>query len=266
MTKSIRNTFLSALSILAIIPCSAQTTLNDEQLAREGARIGRAYYSAQKNGDIDLQNDALNQFNEILITLRKQAQVDILTNAFNNVNVPISNPVQDTKRYTRAVMNAYASGDSIAIEDANDIALTVKKLYAGNSGNELSSQYAILFDNNLKCAQLGREYSNTSDFETRLSLKAESQNIIQAATDSLSANLHNETFDYYSITLTTPEEDAVTYSEYMKKATASGLQSQVDAVARIIGMVYERYSLERNESDAKLFNSRVNELLATEQK
>lgn len=265
MIKSIRNIFLSAFSILAIIPCSAQN-YNDEQLAREGARIGRAYYSAQKNGDVDLQNDALNQFNEILITLRKQAQVDILTNAFNNVNVPLSTPIQDAKRYTRAVMNAYASGDSIAIEDAYDIASTVKKLYSSKSDSTLSVKYATLFDNNLKCAQLGHEYSNSTDPEIRLSLKAESQSIIQSSTDSLATDLLNETFDYYSITLTSPEKDAITYSEYMNKATASGLQSQVDAVARIIGMIYERYSLERNETEANIFNSRLNELLATEQK
>ncbi len=267
MNRLILKTILAATLISGNFSLSHAQALSDEQLAREGARIGRAYYMATKNNDADLQNDALLQFNEILTTLKKQAQVDILTNAFNNVNIPIDKPEIDAKRYTRALMNAYRTGDSIAIEDATDIAQTVKNIYAIERSADEASRYATLYDLTATCAMLGYEYSQTNEYATRTSLSMQAEEIQKGlSSDAEASQLLKNTFDYYSIALSTPEEDATKYSELMRKATSSGEQAQVDEVARITGMVYERYSLERSTDEAKKFNTLLNEQLATENK
>ena len=84
------------------------------------------------------------------------------------------------------------------------------------------------------------------------------------ASDSIATKIFNNSFDYYSITIKTPEEDAIYYSSEMKKAIATGEQAQVDIVSRIVRMVYERYKFDCSDESAKLFNTRLNELISTE--
>ncbi len=237
----------------------AHSNLTDDRLAHEGRRIGIAYHLAVKSGDIDMQNDALNQFNEILVTLRKQSQADILTKAFNNVNIHLTTPEKDAILYSRALMNARAKGDSIAIEDATDIAKSVKEFYIAERCNDDALKYYNLYNFAVKGAELGYKYSIETDAMTRMDIVSEAGEIRQSiASDYIATQIFNDSFDYYSIKLTTPEEDARYYSNEMKKAIASDDQSQVDVIARIIDMVYERYSFDRNAEEAKQFNSLIN--------
>lgn len=238
--------------------------MSDDRLAHEGRRIGRAYHLALKSGDIDMQNDALNQFNEILVTLRKQSQADILTKAFNNVNINLTTPEKDAILYSRALMNARAKNDSIAIEDAIDIAKSVKEFYITERSNDDAIRYYNLYNNAVTGAELGNKYCLESDVMARMDIISEASEIRHSlASDDIATQIFNDSFDYYSIKLTTPEEDAKYYSSEMKKAIASGNQSQIDIVARIIGMVYEHYSFDRNADEANQFNSLTNKLIDT---
>lgn len=263
---------LSASIIATIIlttASSAQTTVPDNNtLASEGARLGRAYNAAMKAGDAGKQNEIINEFNSILITLKKQEQADILTNAFTNCTVPITKPETDALLYSRALMNAYAKGDSIAIEDATDIAGTVKNIYSTERTPEQAELYARLYDCAVSGARLGKEYSEATDTTAcnGITAKADEIRSTVCAGDSLSTKIFNDSFDYYSIRLTTPEDDAAIYSEKMKQAGATGNQSQVNAVARMIGYVYEHYSLERSKEDADRFSTLTNELIDKERK
>ena len=243
----------------------AQNNLTDDRLAHEGRRIGIAYHLAVKSGDIDMQNDALNQFNEILVTLRKQSQADILTKAFNNVNIHLTTPEKDAILYSRALMNAHAKGDSIAIEDTIDIAKSVKEFYIVERCNDDANKYYNLYNIAVNGAELGNKYSVETDAMAQMEIISEAGEMRQSLeSDSIASKIFNISFDYYSIRLKTPEEDAIYYSTEMKKAIASGQQSQVDAISRIIGMVFERYKFDCSDEAAALFNTRLNELIATE--
>ena len=113
----IRRILLSACALLIVGVLSAQTHTLD-YLSKEGARIGRMFRNATKANDVDAQNAALTQIDEILATLKTQEQVDALTNAFNNTNVEITIPEQDAVAYVRALGNARIALDEIGIEDA----------------------------------------------------------------------------------------------------------------------------------------------------
>ena len=255
---------LFSLALTLSADVSAQSSLTNERLAQEGRRIGRDYHLAVKSGDIDSQNDALNRFNEILTTLRKQSQADILSKAFNNVNIVLNTPEKDALLYSRALMNAKAKKDSIAIMDAIDIAKSVKDFYAIERSNNDAERYYNLYDHAVTGADLGNEYRMTTDAMNRMDIISTANEIRQSLeSDSTASEIFNDSFDYYSIALKTPEEDAIYFSTEMKKATASGQQSQVDAISRIIGMVFERYKFDCNDEAATLFNTRLNELIST---
>ena len=74
----IRRILLSACALLIVGVLSAQTYTLD-YLSKEGARIGRMFRNATKANDVDAQNAALAQIDEILATLKTQEQVDRLT-------------------------------------------------------------------------------------------------------------------------------------------------------------------------------------------
>ncbi len=260
MTQKLSRLFFIISAILFASPIINAQTMSDDRLAHEGRRIGLTYHLALKSGDTDMQNDAINQFNDILVTLRTQTQADILTNAFNNINIPITKPETDAIIYTRAIMNARAKNDSIAIEDANDIAAAVKEIYLTDRNAEESQLYAGLFEKSLAGATWGAKYS-TADESAKSAIKADADNFKAAfQADTVAVKVFNDSFDYYSINLTTPDEDAKKYSAIMKDATASGQQANVDAAARIIGLVYERYCFDRNGEEAKQFETAINEL------
>lgn len=256
---------LFSLALTLSADVSAQSSLTNERLAQEGRRIGRDYHLAVKSGDIDSQNDALNRFNEILTTLRKQSQADILSKAFNNVNIVLNTPEKDALLYSRALMNAKAKKDSIAIMDAIDIAKSVKDFYAIERSNNDAERYYNLYDHAVTGADLGNEYRMTTDAMNRMDIISTANEIRQSLeSDSTASEIFNDSFDYYSIALKTPEEDAIYYSSEMKKAIATGEQAQVDIVSRIVRMVYERYKFDCSDESAKLFNTRLNELISTE--
>lgn len=235
---------------------------DDKTLAHEGARLGRAFNIAMKAGDAKAQNDIINEFNSILVTLKKQSQADILTGAFNNCNVPITRPETDAILYSRALMNAHISKDPIAIEDAEDISETVKKIYATDREAQEADRFSKLYECAVNGARLGYEYSLTND-STRSKAITDNASVTRntiCSADSLSIKVFNDSFDYYSINLTTPENDAEIYSKKMKQATASGKQSDINAIARIVGYVYERYSFDRSKEEADKFNSLLNSL------
>lgn len=235
---------------------------DDKTLAHEGARLGRAFNIAMKAGDAKAQNDILNEFNSILVTLKKQSQADILTGAFNNCNVPITSPETDAILYSRALMNAHLSKDPIAVEDAEDISETVKKIYATDREAQEADRFSKLYECAVNGARLGYEYSQTND-STRSKAITDNASVTRntiCSGDSLSIKVFNDSFDYYSINLTTPENDAEIYSKKMKQAAASGKQSDINAIARIVGYVYERYSFDRSKDEADKFNSLLNSL------
>ncbi len=271
MFKYIHRIFLfSIVTIATSMPVfSTETsTIDDNTLSSEGGRLGRAYNVAMKADDITKQNEVIDEFNSILEQLRKQHQVDIFTNAFNNINIPITNPETDAILYSRALMNAYAKNDTIAIEDASDIAETVKKLYSIERDSSYSELFAKLYKCAVSGAISGKEYSQAADSIVAKAItdKANIENKKICNGDSVAIKIFNDSFDYYSISITTAEEDAVKYSNMMKHAIASGKQANIDAVARITGYVYEHYSFDRNKEEAEQFNNRVNELIATEKK
>ena len=82
--------FIVLLSVFVFANTLVAQVMSLEELAREGARIGRQFKAATAAGDVNGQNAALDEIDAILATLKKQEQVDALTNAFNNCNVAIS--------------------------------------------------------------------------------------------------------------------------------------------------------------------------------
>lgn len=257
-----RINLLLSIVILAVTSLTASaTSLNDDRLAAEGARIGRMYHLAALSGDADMQNHAINEFNTILSSLRTQAQADILTNAFNNSNIVLKNPYDDAQAYTRAFMDAYSANDSIAMTDAIDLANAVKRFYESERSADDATTFDRLHSTAREAALLGygmREChgSSCADIANKTAMLRQ-----ELTNDSLALDIFNYNYDYYSIRLTSPEEDAARYAEAMNKATASGTQNNVNAAARIIGMIYQRYSLEKGEDEATKFNNRINELI-----
>ncbi len=231
-------------------------------LVNHGLRLGLAYSEALKSGNTEKQSEIINEFNGILKTLRKQEQADILVNAFNNHTVPITNPETDAILYSRALMNAHGKADSTAIQDASDISETVKNIYLSNRNAQEAMQFTHLYECAVSGARLGNEYSLSDEVSGKaIKAKAEQTSNKLCAGDSLSVKVFNDSFDYHSIRLTTPENDAEIYSEQMIAATKSGNQSSVNFTAKIIGFVYEHYCFERNREEADLFNTHINKLI-----
>lgn len=135
MTEIRRLVSIITLVLIASIALDAQV-MSLEELAREGARIGRQFRAAVQSGDVEAQNAALDEIDAILATLKKQEQVDALSNAFNNCNVVITNPATDAEGYILALGNAYVEGDTIGIEDAQDIIATVQRQYLERPADE----------------------------------------------------------------------------------------------------------------------------------
>ena len=151
------------------------------------------------------------------------------------------------------------------IEDAIDIAKSVKEFYIVERCNDDANKYYNLYNIAVNGAELGNKYSVETDAMAQMEIISEAGEMRQSLeSDSIASKIFNISFDYYSIRLKTPEEDAIYYSTEMKKAIASGQQSQVDAISRIIGMVFERYKFDCSDEAAALFNTRLNELIATE--
>lgn len=259
------NNYLNTLLILVIIAAAglkaSSATLNDDRLATEGTRIGRIYHLAVLSGDADMQNHAIKEFNTLLSGLRTQGQADILTKAFNNANIVLKNPYDDAQAYTRTFMDAYSANDSTAMTDAIDLANAVKRFYESERSADDAATFNRLHSAAREAAILGhgmRECHDSScaDFANKAAMLRQ-----ELANDSLALGIFNYNYDYYSIRLTTPEEDASKYADVINKATASGSQSNVDAAARIIGMIYQRYFLEKGKDEATRFNSRINQLI-----
>lgn len=259
MTK-LQQIILTSLFLFATIFSASSQALSERDLAREGTRIGRAYHMALRNGDVELQNDALSQFNEILITLRKQSQADIFTNAFNRANILISSPVTDVKLYTQTTMKALLSGDSIAISDAQDIALTVKQIYASERDSSEAEYYALLYDANVKCGTLGNLLSKSSDNDKISLYKNEAEQLKkQFSSDTTAVKVLENTFEYFSVAITTPRNDADKYIDAHKKAVLENNADRAESIRRKIQITYSRYQIERNKDEAELFRTLIDQ-------
>ena len=249
--------FLSTLTIL-----NAQDFTIDK-LSREGARIGRQFKVAIKEGDIDAQNAALDEISAILSTLKKQEQVDALTNAFNNCNVTISTPSRDAVGYTMALGNAIVDEDTIGIEDANDIIETARQQYANRSADEQA-----LFDKYLCAAKVGLELGlkaldangnigKITAIESQLSAEYEKH-----AGDSVSIKIINDMYGIFSIKITDIETDAkICATEIINASAKGGVPSQMEKAKNLCGAYFKKYSLQKGDEEAKRLNDRVNEIL-----
>ncbi len=256
---------LKLLITASIILISTTTVSAENQSATEimetGTRIGKLYYKALRAEDTAGQNAALAEFNEILSTMRNQADIDIFTAAFTRSNIDISTPEKDARLYSRAVIKATRACDSIGVIDANDIATTVILLYKTERPVEEAKQYHDYYMAAITASQLGYEASEAKSDDISASiLNHAAEQRATYATDSVAAKIWDDCIDFHSIRLSSIEEDAAKYADSLKAATKSGSQEQLDATARIIGFVYERYYLDRSEAEAKQFNDRVNEL------
>lgn len=237
-------------------------SLSDAELVASGTKIGQAYHQALTAGDVAAQNDALNQFNEILATLRRQQQVDLFSNAFTHSNIHLTTPEKDARLYSRAVIKALRANDSIGVEDAYAIAFTVGQRYYSEAPADTAAMFESYYKTAITSSLHGYNKSVAVDVARRDDISrqaSEERNIY--ATDSVTAKLWDDCFDFHSINLSSVEEDAIRYADMLKTASKSGEQTQLDAVARIIGFVYERYYLDRSADEAKQFNARVNELV-----
>ena len=240
----------------AFVSISAQErTL--EELSQEGTRIGKIFKAATDAGDKNGQNAALKEIEAILVTLRTQEQVDAITNAFNECNVLISTPAHDAKAYTRALGNAKVSGDAVAIEDAQDIIVTVKKQYS-----KRSTEDAQLFDKYFEIANQALDLGLKSRQSTDNACDEEIQALRNKyADDQTLIKLINDTFGYFALSRTTVDNDAQIYAKKILDAQDSKSQSKLDNARRDVTYLYERYVLEVGEDKAQLFTDKLNELM-----
>ncbi len=239
----------------------ASEPLTPAQLTAEGTRIGKAYHAALKAENAAEMDAALGEFNDFLGNLRKQEQVDVFSSAFTHSNIIITSPDKDAIIYSRAVINALQSSDSISIEDANDIATTVLLRYEVETDSATSQKYRTYYDTALTASRLGIEASSAATDSINSSIINRAKELQTTySTDSISTKIWNDCFDFHSIRLSTVEEDATKYANRLIEASKSGEQSKLDAEIRIIGYIYERYYIDRSEADAKQFNTRVNEI------
>lgn len=254
--------FLTLSIIVLTSMAGVSQSLSDAELVASGTKIGQAYHQALTAGDVAAQNDALNQFNEILATLRRQQQVDLFSNAFTHSNIHLTTPEKDARLYSRTVIKAIRANDSIGVEDAYAIAFTVGQRYYSEAPADTAAMFESYYKAAITSSLHGYNQSVATDNVSRDDIARQAskdRNIY--ATDSITEKLWDDCFDFHSIVLSSTEEDAIRYADMLKTASKSGEQTQLDAVARIIGFVYERYYLDRSADEAKKFNARVNELV-----
>ncbi len=254
--------FLSLLCALFVVGVLGAQTYTLEYLTKEGTRIGRQFRNATKANDVEAQNAALVEIDELLATLKTQEQVDALTNAFNNTNVEITTPQQDVIAYVRALGNAKIALDEIGIEDAQDIIDKVKSLYLERDADQymMFKKYLDVAKRSLEIGILARnafgdEVVINSVAEQLLALKRE------FATDSVSLKIIDDIYYYVSAVITNVEYDAQMCAEKMIEARKNGSKENQEKVSTEVIYLYQRYSIEKGEIEAKKFQNLVNEII-----
>ncbi len=257
----VRRILLSACALLIVGVLSAQTYTLD-CLSKEGARIGRMFRNATKANDVDAQNAALTQIDEILATLKTQEQVDALTNAFNNTNVEITIPEQDAVAYVRALGNARIALDEIGIEDAQDIIEKVKSLYLERDADQyvVFKKYLDVANRSLEIGILAR---NAYGDEVVIKNVNEQLSALknEFAADSVSLKIVDDVYGYVSPVITNVEYDAQMCAEKMIEARKNGSKEAQRKVSTEIMYFYQRYSIEKGEVEAGQFQNLVNEII-----
>ncbi len=233
-----------------------------EYLNREGARIGRYFKKATQEGNVEGQNIALLQMDSILSTLKKQEQVDALTNAFNNCNVEITVPKNDAILYMRALGNALVAHDDIGAEDAKDIIENVKQQYKTKSVDEYNA-----FEKYLKAADagilLGIAKRNASSEELSEIKNQESAIKTTYENDGELLDVFVSICGFFSTKITDIDSDADLCASKILEAQKSGKQELIDEAKKEVVYMYEHYLLEQGEDVATLFDKKVNEILLT---
>ena len=260
--------FIVLLTVFVFANTLVAQVMSLEELAREGARIGRQFKAATAAGDVNGQNAALDEIDAILATLKKQEQVDALTNAFNNCNVAISNPSQDALAYTMALGNAIEAGDDIGIEDANDIIATVRQQYLERSNDEqqiLDKYFSIAkeaLDLGVLAYNANGDANEISRIETQV---AELHN--KYSEDKELVKIIDELYGIFSIKITDLENDAQLCAREIIKAKCSGESpAYFEKARRLSGYYYKKYALCKGEEEAKRLNDRINAILDEENK
>ncbi len=257
----IRRFLLSVCALLIVGALCAQTYTLD-YLSKEGARIGRMFRNATKANDVDAQNAALTEIDEILATLKTQEQVDALTNAFNNTNVEITTPEQDAIAYVRALGNARIDCDEIGIEDAQDIIEKVKSLYLERDAEQYMAfkNYLDIANRSLEVGILAR---NAYGDEVVIKSVDEQLSALRNkfAADSVSLKIVDDVYGYVSPVITNVEYDAQMCAEKMIEARKNGSKEAQQKVYNEMIFLYQRYSIEKGEIEANKFQNLVNEII-----
>lgn len=234
-----------------------------EELARKGARIGRQFKAATEAGDENGQKAALNEIELILGTLKKQEQVDALSNAFNNCNVLISSPSQDALAYTMALGNAIVAGDNIGIEDANDIIETVRQKYL-----TISSEKHQSFEKYLSIAKealdLGISALNANGDDNEIArIETQVRGLCDKCSgDKESEKIINELYGIFAIKITDIENDAqICANKIIKALSKDNSQQLLDKALNEVGYYYKKYALHMGEDVAKTLNDKINQKL-----
>ena len=258
-----KKTLIALLCVaFSAISLSAQVESLDE-LARKGARIGRQFKAAIEAGDVKAQTAALDEIQSILLTLKKQEQVDALTNAFNNCNVLISNPSQDALAYTMALGNAIVDKDSIGVEDANDIIETVRQKYL-----TISSEKHQSFEKYLSIAKealdLGISVSNANGDDNEIArIETQVRGLCDKCSgDKESEKIINELYGIFAIKITDIENDAqICANKIIKALSKDNSQQLLDKALNEVGYYYKKYALHMGEDVAKTLNDKINQKL-----
>lgn len=250
-----------ALVLVTSLAVDAQVMSLDE-LAREGSRIGRQFQAALKAGDVEAQNAALNEIDAILATLKKQEQVDALTNAFNNCNVVITNPATDAEGYTLALGNAYVEGDTIGIEDAQDIIATVQRQYLERPADEqkMFDRYLLASRSALDLGLAARKAHGNTEAIKNIEAQVDELRTKQQG-DSVALKLVNNIYGFYATVLTDIDSDAQLCADKIIEAQKTGSQELLNKAAHEVGCYYKRYAHEKGDDVAKEFNQKINTLM-----
>lgn len=261
MTEIRRLVSIITLVLIASIALDAQVMSLDE-LAREGARIGRQFRAAVQSGDVEAQNAALDEIDAILATLKKQEQVDALSNAFNNCNVVITNPATDAEGYILALGNAYVDGDTIGIEDAQDIIATVQRQYLERPADEqkMFDRYLLASRSALDLGLAARKAHGNTEAIKNIETQVEELRTKQQG-DSVALKLVDNIYGFYAAVLTDIDSDAQLCANKIVEAQKSGSQVTLDKVVHEVGCYFKRYAHERGDEVANVFNQKVNTLM-----
>ena len=250
---------MKPISVIIVLLClmftaSAQM-LSVDELQKEGARIGRNFQRATKMGDVEGQKNALNDLDAILSTLKKQEQVDALTEAFNNCNIEISTPEKDAKAYVVALGNAIVDGDSIAIEDANDIIQTVKERYQQQNNDSIFSYYLTMAKCALDCGLNARFSQNEDEL---LASKSQIEALKgEYMTDNVAQSLIDYIYGFFATTISDVDTDAKKCASMIINAQKSGSEEQLNNANKTVGYYYARYVIEKGEIVAQEFNDKI---------